>query len=277
MSINLLTVVFSPEVPLLKIQAQSVDLYVDNVGEILVIVNDDVTANIDTAWWGRYQHRVCIKHYSDYGITQMSSGWDQQQCCKLMGAATFRDPVLILDAKTWFVQRVEHDLLFDKQGRARFRPIPIPEVFQDGWRFLCDCFGEHKDPVMVGPGGVPFVMFPDIVKNLIDHVELHNDSNFVDWFCQHVMYPDFITEFNLYSFYLCYRYGSYDLFYSDDQHYCAVNVAPWQETEIDTLLEEMKDYKTLTVSIHRDAQDKLPREKMESWKSWLRDEKRLNT
>jgi hypothetical protein len=288
---NLLTVVFAPEISYLKIQARSIDLYVSEIEQILVIVNDDNYNDIfiDTKWWGRHRDRVVIKYYKDLeifpaqgirsndtDISIMQNGWDRQQYCKLAGAAMHDSPVLILDAKTWFVQQLDMNLLFDDQGRARFHPSRIPEVFQPGWKSLCDWFKKEKKPIGVGPLGVPFVMFPSIVKDLIDHIVSYNNQDFSTWFAHHVGSPYFITEFTLYSYYILYRHGSYDKFYSEKQHYKIVNISRSEMDQFEHLFREMKDPAVLTVSIHRDSQDKLPREKVESWKTWLRNEKGLN-
>ena len=61
--LDLITVVFRDEIPLLKIQAKSVDQYVTNINSITIIVNDDdsVAELIDPAWWGQYCQQVKIK------------------------------------------------------------------------------------------------------------------------------------------------------------------------------------------------------------------------
>ena len=64
--IDIVTVVFRDELPVLKLQAESVSLYCNHMclHTIYVVINDDsMTANdIDITWWGRYSDRVKIIH-----------------------------------------------------------------------------------------------------------------------------------------------------------------------------------------------------------------------
>ena len=54
--IDIVTVVFQEELPILRLQAESIELYCQNMmlGNIVVVINDESmsTADIDPAWYG---------------------------------------------------------------------------------------------------------------------------------------------------------------------------------------------------------------------------------
>ena len=62
--IDIVTVVFEPEIPILRAQAQSVALYGQKLGirNIYVVLNDaeTVASQIDPAWWGPFADSVLI-------------------------------------------------------------------------------------------------------------------------------------------------------------------------------------------------------------------------
>jgi hypothetical protein len=87
--IDLVTVVFEPELPVLRAQAQSINLYCRDLGikNIYVIVNDheSVAKQIDPAWWGDMQHRVVIMPRRTFSTNFADNGWVSQQVLKLLG------------------------------------------------------------------------------------------------------------------------------------------------------------------------------------------------
>ena len=106
--IDLITVVFREELPLLEIQARSINQYVapEDIANIYVIVNDsdDVADLIDPNWWQLHKEKVQIKKYSQWNYISRVTGWESQQICKLLGASEAESNwSMVLDAKTWFV------------------------------------------------------------------------------------------------------------------------------------------------------------------------------
>jgi hypothetical protein len=106
--IDIVTVVFKQELPILKVQAKSVDLYCKDldIQTIFVIVNDDdsVVNLIDPGWWGSLQSQVRIIPRSLFACQFVENGWVSQQALKLL-ASSLSDYTwsIVLDAKTLFV------------------------------------------------------------------------------------------------------------------------------------------------------------------------------
>ena len=64
--IDIVTVVFEPEISVLRAQAQSLALYGQKLGirNIYVVLNDveTIAAQIDPAWWGPLANSVLVSH-----------------------------------------------------------------------------------------------------------------------------------------------------------------------------------------------------------------------
>ena len=102
--IDIVTVVFEPELLVLQAQARSIDLYCQDIGikNIYVIVNDadSVASQIDPAWWGSLQHLVTILPRRSFSAELVVNGWVSQQVLKVLGAATsYNTWCMALDAK----------------------------------------------------------------------------------------------------------------------------------------------------------------------------------
>ena len=107
--LDLITVVFQPEVSYLEIQARSIDHYFsqDQIKNIYIVVNDQdsVVDLVDRSWWGKFADRVVVYPYSVFGYKNRVGGWDHQQLCKLLAAARSTcEWSVVLDAKTFFVK-----------------------------------------------------------------------------------------------------------------------------------------------------------------------------
>jgi len=87
--IDLVSVVFAEEIPLIEIQARSIDLYVPTelVDSIYVVVNDskDICNQIQPHWWGKHEQKIKILHRNDLSVLSATMyGWDSQQLLKLL-------------------------------------------------------------------------------------------------------------------------------------------------------------------------------------------------
>jgi hypothetical protein len=125
---------------------------------------------------------------------------------------------------------------------------------------------EYTDQI-IGPGGVPYLMNAGVLNEIEKDLQQQGWKNLVDFFCQHVMHPYFITEFNLYSAYVLKKYRCYSNVIAGSQKFKPVNIAVGQESEFETLLRDMQDSNTLTVSIHRNCD--LTADQRQRWKQWL--------
>lgn len=273
--IDIVTVVYRDELDFLKIQARSLDLYVPhtNVNCIYVIVNDDdsVCDLIDPGWWQHHKN-VKIIPYSKWGYTTRVNGWENQQLCKLLAASEAESEwSMCLDAKTWFIQRLNLTCLFDEYNRPRVGTIPVFEVFKPSQEFVEQYYGVLM-PRVIGPAGVPFMFHTNTVKNMIAEF-----GDFINFFQTHVRYPHFITEFHLYSAYVLLCDESYEILYNKTQYYECCNIADFDVVDFDYHLNRIKNSSNiLTASIHRRAYPLLSADQLTSWNAFL-DSRKLNT
>ena len=265
--IDIVTVVFQDELPVLKLQAESIDLYCQdmNLGLIYVIVNDD-TLDIDTAWWGSFSDRVRIVARTVWPIQYAENGWLTQQLLKLLGAANSTNTwTMVLDAKTILVQPIDLTRIFDQSDRLTWGYFEIFPVFEPARVIVSKLFNIELKNV-AGPAGVPFFFHNGTVRSMIKDVELRTNQMFADWFQQQGM----VTEFILYSGYLQYRDTTLDVTYTrSTETYKVCNVCH-TETEIFNLkFIEMMHPDTLTVSVHRKAWTALSDIQRKAYKDYL--------
>jgi len=267
--IDLVTIVFQQELDFLKIQARSIDLYIQqtDLGNIYVVVNDDdsVVDLIDSAWWGTHHAKVKVIPYSCWNYKSRINGWENQQLCKLLAAGSAEhDWSMSLDAKTWFVQTLDLTKLFDDQGRITAGTVPVFPVFDSSKEFL-EKYYAISMPDIVGPQGVPFVFHTATVKQL-----LSSHSDFTEFFQTNVRYPHLITEFHLYSSFVLSRDKTYEHLYNKTQYYTCCNVADSDVDRFDHHYNRMLlDKKLLTASIHRRAYPLLTEEQLINWTQFL--------
>lgn len=272
--IDIITVVYRDELDFLKIQARSLDLYAQHldINCVYVIVNDDdsVCELIDPTWWKH--HRVKIIPYSKWDYTSRINGWENQQLCKLLAASEAESTwSMCLDAKTWLIQPLDLNCLFDKEGCANVGTIPVFEVFKPSQEFVEQYYGVSM-PNVIGPAGVPFMFHTNTVANMISEYE-----DFINFFQTHVRYPHFITEFHLYSAYVIARLGGVEALYNKTQHYTCCNIADFDVENFEQHLLRIKtDTRMLTASIHRRAYPLLSAEQLNAWNVFL-DSRKLNT
>jgi len=272
--IDLITVVFEKEIPLIEIQARSIELYIDTdiIKNIYVVVNDDdhVVDLISPNWWGIHSNKVQIIPRSRYGVVPVLEGWNSQQLYKLFAANAAESKwSMCLDAKTWFVQKLQWDKLFDEQNRVKFVSIPVIPVFRDAQKFLEEFY--NIDMVEVsGPGGVPFMFHTSTVRSMFEHIRIKDSSrSFLGFFCTHVNFPAAITEFMLYSAYVIYKYGDYSSLYNRSQYYRVQNIADFQIDQFDEMLANMYQPVILTSSIHLRVYSLLSEEQFNRWCEFL--------
>jgi hypothetical protein len=269
--IDLVTVVFQDELPVLKLQAASVARYCQNIGirNIYVVVNDDDNAiqHIDVDWWGELANRVMILPRSVFSTEFVDNGWVSQQVLKLLAASMSHNAwSMVLDAKTIFVRDVELAELIDPQGRAQVGLMPTFSVFEYARLIVNELFDINMTQ-QLGPGGVPFMLHNNTVRLMLGEISFLTDQSFPVWFQAHGR----LTEFMLYSGYVQYKFGSFDKLYSDQLHFRPVNVCHSEVGAWDRKFKEMHQTDTLTVSVHRRAWEQLSTQQRQQYKSLLVD------
>jgi hypothetical protein len=243
--IDIVTVVFVEELDSLQRQAQSLDLYVDDIQTVFVVINEDsnLEQQIDYRWWGRWSNCVKTIPRTQFGLSWSNNGWVSQQALKLLAASgASSNWSIILDAKTFFVKQVA--TVKDQPGVGL---LPIYPVFEPSRQIVNQLFDidlKHQ----LGPGGVPFVMNTQQVRNMIAWIESAVDQPFATWFQNQGR----LTEFLLYTGWIQYHTGALDKIYNIDQ----VNMIPCNlcHSEVDAFDRKFKEMqRSTTVSIHRSA------------------------
>jgi hypothetical protein len=267
--IDIVTVVFAQEIPILQVQAQSIDLYCRDIGvkNIFVVVNDadNVTDQIDPAWWGSFADRVQVVARSSFDCDFVSNGWVSQQALKMLAASSSANEwSMVLDAKTIFVNTFPIDKLFDKDHKLKVGLLPIYPVFEPSRQITNQLFGidlKHQ----AGPGGVPFFFHTQTLRDMIEYLEQRVNQNFSEWFQSQGM----LTEFILYSGWIEYRSGL-DRCYSNWSCFNVCNLCHSELDIADTKISEyMHDPRILTVSIHRNAWSQLNNAQQQTYRDFL--------
>lgn len=264
--IDLCTVVFREEIETLRTQARSVSLYCQDIGirSIYVVVNDDneYANQIDPAWWGSMQHLVRIVPRSFYSTEYFTIGWVSQQVLKLQTAAISNNTwCMALDAKTFFVQPLQLDKLFD-YDQPCVGLLDIYPVFDASRRIASEVWNIELTQ-QLGPGGVPFLFKTSEVRAMIADIELRKKTNFVNWFQTQGM----LTEFILYSAWIEHRYGLANSI--AESTICPVNICHG-DANIDHKLSAMSNTNTTTVSVHRSAWPNFSAEQQQKYQELLK-------
>lgn len=259
--IDIVTVVFEPELNILQKQAQSLDLYVKNVNSIIVVVNQDQDLHdqIDVTWWGSYQDRVKIIPRRTFGNTWSNVGWVSQQALKLVAsAAACSTWAMILDAKTIFVKPFNLELTKPAVGKLDMYPVFEPS------RQIANRLFNIELKNQLGPGGVPFAINTDQVRDMINWIETQTQQDFVTWFQAQGM----LTEFILYSAWIQYRTGSLNSIYNTEfTDIVPVNLCHSEVERFEQKLQNMVS--ATTVSIHRNAWSQLTPTQQQQYTDFL--------
>jgi hypothetical protein len=267
--IDIVTVVFAAEIPVLRLQAQSIDLYCRRIGvrNIYVVVNDheSVAQQIDPAWWGAFAPQVLIVPRTVFSTEFSNNGWLGQQALKILTASISHNVwSMILDAKTVFVRDLDPAELVDSQGRMRVGHMPVYPVFEPARQIVNEFYEIHLDS-QLGPGGVPFFFHNDTVRLMIAETAFRARQSFPNWF----QAQGRLTEFVLYSGFVKHRFGNFDAFYSPDNAVFPCNMCHSEVSRFNDKLAEMSLPKTNTVSIHRNAWAQLAPEQQQQYRDLL--------
>ena len=256
--IDIITVVFEQEIPVLRAQAQSIALNCQDIGirNIYVVLNDlePVAAQIDPGWWGPLANNVLVIPRSAFSTPFVENGWVSQQVLKLMAASiSYNTYSMILDAKTIFVRRLDPKTIVDSAGRIQTGILPLYPVFAPAKKIVDELF-EMDLQRQVGPGGVPCIVHNDTVRMMIAEVTLRTKTSFPIWFQSQGV----LTEFVLYSAFVQHLCGDIGVLYDQHNHLGGiVNVAHNETDSWLIKINQMNKGETLTVSVHRGAWEQL--------------------
>lgn len=271
--IDIITVVFQPELYYLKVQARSIEQYTDSdkIGKIFVVVNDEssVCNLVDKSWWGKNQDKVVVYDRKHFGVNPRVPGWESQQYYKLACANVAESAwSMVLDAKTWFIQPLNFSKVFDSAGRVCMGIHPTIPVFKPAEKFVEEYFKIESKEV-IGPAGVPFFFSTNEMHALYQYLE-DQGTNMFDFFTTNVLYPVHLTEFMFYSGWIKFKYDTLEYLYSREKPYEVTNVADFQKLEFDQLFSiNMQQLNNLTVSLHRKVYSALTDEQLTQWVNFL--------
>jgi len=268
--IDIITVVFEQEIPVLRAQAQSIALNCQDIGirNIYVVLNDlePVAAQIDPGWWGPLANNVLVIPRSAFSTPFVENGWVSQQVLKLLTAAiSYNTYSMILDAKTIFVRRLDPKAIVDSAGRIQTGRCPIYSVFEPSKKIVNELFGIELVQ-QIGPGGVPFIVHNDTVRMMIAEVTMRTKTSFPIWFQSQGM----VTEFILYSGFVQFLCGDLNVLY--DTHNSLGGIVNVSHDETDSWfikINQMRKGETLTVSVHRGAWTKLTAPQRQEYRDLL--------
>jgi hypothetical protein len=268
--IDIVTVVFEQEIPVLRAQAQSIALNCQRIGirNIYVVLNDSETiaAQIDPAWWGPLANSVLVIPRTAFSTSFVADGWVSQQVLKLLTASiSYNTYSMILDAKTLFVRELDLDTVVDSTGRILTGRCPICSVFDPSRKIVEQLFDIELQE-QLGPGGVPFIVHNDTVRMMIAEVTLRTKMPFPIWFQQQGM----VTEFILYAGFVKFLCGDLSVLYDPENNIGSiVNVSHDETVQWVTKIDQMNNQQTLTVSVHRGAWSKLTAQQRQEYRDLL--------
>jgi len=269
--IDICTVVFRDELAALRLQAQSIEYFAQDIGvrNIYVVVNDDdwLINDIEADWWGVMKPHVIVVPRTLFSTPWVDDGWVSQQCWKLLAASiSYNTWTMVMDAKTVLVQRLNPGHIQDSRGRMRVGRTPLYSVFAESQRITQELF-DIEMTEQLGPGGVPFFLHNDTVRMMIADCQVRTAESFPTWFQR----QGCLTEFVLYSGYVQMRYGSLDPLYDRDSVIQPVNVCHSEVERYMEKIQQMRRPETTTVSVHRGAWAQLSEEQRHHYRSLLID------
>jgi hypothetical protein len=263
--IDIVTVVFEPEIPVLRAQAQSLALYGQRLGirNIYVVLNDseNIAGQIDTAWWGPLANSVLIIPRTAFSTSFVENGWVSQQVLKLLAASvSYNTYSMIMDAKSLLVKEIDPTQFISDSGQIHTGLLDIYPVFEPSRKITSELLDINLKK-QLGPGGVPFIMHNDTVRMMIAEVTMRTQQSFPTWFQQQGM----LTEFILYSGFVQFLCGNLTVLHSDKIKLgTQVNVSHDEVDLWNKKFFQMTQPDTFSVSVHRTAwKNMLPQQRNE--------------
>ena len=268
--IDIVTVVFEQEIPVLRAQAQSLALYGQKLGirNIYVVLNDSETiaSQIDSAWWGPLANTVLVIPRTAFSTPFVENGWVSQQVLKLLAASmSYNTHSMIMDAKSLLVKEIDPAEFISDTGQIHTGLLDIYPVFEPSRKITSELFDIDLKK-QLGPGGVPFIMHNDTVRMMIAETTIRTKTSFPYWFQQQGM----LTEFILYSGFVQFLCGDLTVLYSDKNKLgTQVNVSHDEVDQWNRKFFQMTRLNTFSVSIHRIAWKNMLTQQRNEYKEFL--------
>jgi hypothetical protein len=260
-TIDIATVVYGPDVWLLKLQARSLRRFFEqsDAGRIFVLINEDAPESTASRVlrevipeYGSLAERVKLVSSSELMHPHPGvAGWRSQQSLKLLVSTLVTTPCyLLLDAKNHFIRRVGM-ANFSDPATNRLRSYKVKE---EGYLrpFLLNSlayFGVAPQDFNL-PATTPYVMSTETVRGLLAHVEQKEGMPF-DEFLHGVGRN--MTEFYLYYAFILKTFGTVQKLYSFGPRNAASLFTMWPRTaeHLENVFARTEDKNTLAFGLHK--------------------------
>lgn len=211
------TVAFAREKPMLRLQARSLDRFVNWIDEIILIDNESDGCNLQDIipWYGKHADKVRVLPARKVMERGGPNPYYDQMALKILSHKYCKnDHILLLDSKNWFIKPVYANEIFDGI-RYIGEHYPLTDPWHEAWHNSLNSFN-----LSVGEWGnipiscrTPFFVGKEILKNLDDELDLWN------LICVRRKH----TEFTLINACIIDRFKSLDnyFFYGDQNGYCS--------------------------------------------------------
>lgn len=196
-AISFVTVVFEPEIALLRLQARSLARFLDEGSVAEIIVLDNFAGGMRHRTWRRVLDelgpvlapRASIVRTSKLGVHHNTEGWRSQQAAKLLIARHIdTDHYVILDAKNHLIAPASARDFVDDTGAARgathpYTSHPLRKDLERTLRYLGADDAHVTRSIEDFPSTItPFVIDTALALRMIRDVEAAAGEPFVDAF-----------------------------------------------------------------------------------------------
>lgn len=207
--LTFVTVVFEPEIALLRLQARSFARFLDEacVAEILVLDNcaggmrGGTRRSVLREFGATLAPRVTFTRTAALGVHGGAEGWRSQQAAKLLICGRVRTPhYVIVDAKNHLIAPAGRTAFVDRSGTARggthsYADHPLRRELEHTLRYLGADDAEIAAAIDdFPPTATPFVVDTALAREMIEDVEAAAGERFGSAF-EHAK----LLEFFLYS------------------------------------------------------------------------------
>ncbi|MCR8670846.1 DUF6492 family protein [Agrococcus sp. HG114] len=195
--LTFVTVVFEPEVPLLRLQARSLQRFLDPASAAELLVLDNCAGGMSRRSRRRIlgelgptlAARTEILRTEDLGVDRGARGWRSQQAAKLLISRRIRTAhSVVLDAKNHLIGPARLADFVDDEGRARggthsYEAHPLREGLERTLRYLgADDAAVARQRADFPRTVTPFVLDTAIVRRMLDDVERTSGRPFAEEF-----------------------------------------------------------------------------------------------
>lgn len=279
--IDFATVVYRPEVLLLKLQARSFRLLMREqaVNDIFILVNEDDPRSTLSAIeqevlpeYGHFLPKVkIVEGNSLQRLPPSVNGWRRQQTLKLLAAKLVQSDVYVtLEAKNHFIRPAGSDAFLTRDGkmksfRARQRGSLMPFFINALTYFGLDAEA-HLDAAM--PATTPFPLSAPLVREMMEGIEAREGVSFEQFF--HSPNRN-VTEFFLYFAHLVRVHSPVESVYSFGRRNTVTLFTRWPETDeqVRDALKKLSHASIVMFGLHKNrilkADDNTKREVCECW------------